>query len=283
MELGAVVCTPKNPKCAVCPVKIHCTAFIELEHFSKNSKSKILSSEKKVNKKVEPQGENKTELADIEDCADYLALSQWLPELGVENYPVKVNKKSPRLESVLVIVVELVLSIGESKLQNVSKLLVAKRPDTGLLAGLWEFPNEISSSNPKLSNTGRKRKLTHSNFVEKSQVLDFCNRTLSIAGLSSYKMVDKSYVGEYFHKFSHIHQANYVYKIKVSSSEQDFGSCGTLQWVSLLEFETLAKSTLVKNIFNLCYPRSAKHSKSLKKNLLRDKKQSSIKSYFHLK
>lgn len=29
MELGAVVCTPKSPKCLLCPVQEHCTAFAE--------------------------------------------------------------------------------------------------------------------------------------------------------------------------------------------------------------------------------------------------------------
>jgi A/G-specific adenine glycosylase len=27
MELGAVICSPKNPKCNICPVKVHCLAF----------------------------------------------------------------------------------------------------------------------------------------------------------------------------------------------------------------------------------------------------------------
>lgn len=27
MELGALICTPKNPKCSTCPVQTHCTAF----------------------------------------------------------------------------------------------------------------------------------------------------------------------------------------------------------------------------------------------------------------
>ena len=30
MELGATVCTPKNPSCSKCPVKSHCQAFKEV-------------------------------------------------------------------------------------------------------------------------------------------------------------------------------------------------------------------------------------------------------------
>jgi len=29
MELGALICTPRNPQCAICPVKKHCVAFKE--------------------------------------------------------------------------------------------------------------------------------------------------------------------------------------------------------------------------------------------------------------
>ncbi len=29
MELGALVCTPRNPQCKICPVKKHCVAFKE--------------------------------------------------------------------------------------------------------------------------------------------------------------------------------------------------------------------------------------------------------------
>src|SRR5690606_20928302 len=29
MELGATLCTPKNPRCMLCPVQIHCDAFAE--------------------------------------------------------------------------------------------------------------------------------------------------------------------------------------------------------------------------------------------------------------
>ena len=28
MELGALVCTPRNPSCGVCPLRRHCAAFV---------------------------------------------------------------------------------------------------------------------------------------------------------------------------------------------------------------------------------------------------------------
>ena len=35
MELGATICTPKNPKCVACPVHEHCQALLEIEEWDK--------------------------------------------------------------------------------------------------------------------------------------------------------------------------------------------------------------------------------------------------------
>ncbi|WP_134699822.1 A/G-specific adenine glycosylase [Ammoniphilus sp. YIM 78166] len=79
MELGALICTPKSPKCGHCPVQTHCQA----------------------------------------------------QEAGVQgNLPVKGKAKPPKPVQVSVAFV----SDGE-------KFLIRKRPEQGLLAGLWELPN----------------------------------------------------------------------------------------------------------------------------------------------
>lgn len=78
MELGAMVCTPRNPQCLTCPVFDYCLARKE----------------------------------------------------GVqEELPVKGKAKPPKPVSLLTAVV----SQGD-------RYLIAKRPEQGLLAGLWEFP-----------------------------------------------------------------------------------------------------------------------------------------------
>jgi A/G-specific adenine glycosylase len=79
MDLGSMVCTPKDPLCPKCP----------LHHFCKGSAS----------------GE-------------------------IEKYPAKeLKKKIPRIESATAVIKK-----GE-------KVLLNQRPPTGLLGGLWEFPN----------------------------------------------------------------------------------------------------------------------------------------------
>lgn len=79
MELGALVCTPKSPKCLTCPVMHHCAARFEGKE---------------------------------------------------EQLPIKTKAKPPRPEYRLTAIVE-----GSG--QHQGKILVRRRPATGLLAGMW--------------------------------------------------------------------------------------------------------------------------------------------------
>ena len=56
MELGATICTPKNPSCSRCPVSSHCLAFEETKQHKDNNKNRFL------NFKLE------NSLQDIEEC-----------------------------------------------------------------------------------------------------------------------------------------------------------------------------------------------------------------------
>ena len=56
MELGATVCTPKNPSCSSCPVSDHCLAYQEVKRHKDENKSKL------ANVKIE-------DVSDIEDIA----------------------------------------------------------------------------------------------------------------------------------------------------------------------------------------------------------------------
>lgn len=80
MELGALICTPGNPACLLCPVQQHCQAF----------------------------------------------------SAGVQaELPIKTQKKNTRDIPIVASVV----------MNEEGKFLIHKRPSTGLLANLWEFPN----------------------------------------------------------------------------------------------------------------------------------------------
>ena len=81
MEMGATMCTPRSPKCLLCPVRAHCEAFAAGE---------------------------------------------------AEDYPIAEAQPARPVEA---FTVYLIVENG--------RVLVRKRPETGLLAGLWEFPHHL--------------------------------------------------------------------------------------------------------------------------------------------
>jgi len=114
MELGALICTPKAPKCTTCPLRTFCHAH------------------KEVTKQKRPWNEQKSKSEKCSLCEDVK-----FSELSVMNYPLKKKKKQPREENVLVIVVL-------HKHRGESKFFLKKRPDKGLLAGQWEFLAKVT-------------------------------------------------------------------------------------------------------------------------------------------
>ncbi|KAK9809860.1 hypothetical protein WJX72_000467 [[Myrmecia] bisecta] len=105
MELGATVCTVHQPPtCQDCPIRNQCQAVAVVEQF-------------------------------VSDGGDRAA-----PRAPtVVQYPSKVEKAQRREELVAVCVVELKPASGKAGVP--SQYLLVQRPETGLLAGLWEFPS----------------------------------------------------------------------------------------------------------------------------------------------
>jgi A/G-specific adenine glycosylase len=78
MDLGRVVCTPKQPLCGKCPIQSTCCAFKSQQ---------------------------------------------------IQIYPVKSQKQKPPHYQVVI-----------GLIQKKGTYLIQRRPETGLLGGLWEFP-----------------------------------------------------------------------------------------------------------------------------------------------
>lgn len=114
MELGALVCKPTSPDCSQCPLKSVCAAYC-LAQNSENSSS-----------------------VDIEDSHDGNDIN--ITPFEVTYFPRKAPKKKPR---------QIILSVGvffqsEEKADDIEhRYLMVRRPNRGLLANQWEFPNAI--------------------------------------------------------------------------------------------------------------------------------------------
>ena len=66
MELGATVCTPKNPNCSSCPISDHCLAFSEVQQHIEGTKNKLMN--------IKPENS----FSDIEDCTSGKGVTEFI-------------------------------------------------------------------------------------------------------------------------------------------------------------------------------------------------------------
>ncbi|KAF8402440.1 hypothetical protein HHK36_013396 [Tetracentron sinense] len=134
----------------------------------------------------------------VSDQCCALSVSRHHRSVQVTDYPTKVVKAKQRQDFSAVCVVEILegLDIQEGAQRNNGFLLV-KRPDKGLLAGLWEFPSVLVDGEADLAT--RREAMDH--YLKKSFKLD-TEENCSI--------ILREDVGEYVHIFTHIRLKMYV-------------------------------------------------------------------------
>ncbi|KAE8708093.1 A/G-specific adenine DNA glycosylase [Hibiscus syriacus] len=117
----------------------------------------------------------------------------------VTDYPMKVVKAKQRNDFSTVCVVE-ISDASQNRSQQTksnSRFLLVKRPDEGLLAGLWEFPCVTLDEEADLS---MRRKLIDQ-LLKKSFKLD---------PPKNCSIISRELVGEFVHVFTHIRRKIYV-------------------------------------------------------------------------
>ncbi|GFZ01800.1 HhH-GPD base excision DNA repair family protein [Actinidia rufa] len=127
-----------------------------------------------------------------------LSLARQNKSAQVTDYPTKVVKSKKRHEFSAVSVVEIL--DGQDmieELQPDGRFLLVKRPDEGLLAGLWEFPSVLLGVETDLAT----RRYAIDQFLKKSINLDL---------KKSCTVVLREDIGQYIHVFSHIRLKMYV-------------------------------------------------------------------------
>eukprot|EP00095_Tigriopus_kingsejongensis_P012363 maker-scaffold190_size271632-snap-gene-0.19 protein:Tk12363 transcript:maker-scaffold190_size271632-snap-gene-0.19-mRNA-1 annotation:"a g-specific adenine dna glycosylase" len=247
MELGATVCTPKNPNCGNCPVSNQCLAWQAVKRTRDENKGRLANLMERV--------------PDIEDIGSEpeckLCIPHYAQELGVMNYPRKGQKTKVRPETSLVCIV--------SKANG--EYLLFQRPKTGLLANLLEFPSfklgPDDDDNAKLDSVGVLEHLRDHvpHVVDEPQEL-----------------------GRVMHQFSHIKQTYLVWScsIKGDASEIDVSldqaKYQRHEWLSREEIATSAISTAMKKVFQLLEtPPTPKKKRT--RSPAEEKNQTSIRIY----
>ncbi|KAK7275307.1 hypothetical protein RIF29_16419 [Crotalaria pallida] len=127
-----------------------------------------------------------------------LSISKRDSSVAVTDYPIKVVKAKQRCDFSAVCVVELLgfdTMLDENP--SASKFILVKRPDEGLLAGLWEFP-----SVPLDGETVKS--------ARREAVNQFLIKVFKIDTKKTCNIVSREDVGEFVHIFTHIRLKLYV-------------------------------------------------------------------------
>ncbi|OVA06289.1 HhH-GPD domain [Macleaya cordata] len=200
-----------------------------------------------------------------EQCHAF-SLSRNSQRVQVTDYPVKVVKPKQRHDFCAVCVVEILEDQKATCSSRNNGFLLVKRPDEGLLAGLWEFPSVLLDGEADLA---MRRKATDQ-FLKKSFNLD----------TDSCGIILREDVGECVHIFTHIRLRMYVEllilnpkggsKILSGKEEKD-----TIAWkcVDNKSIQDMGLTSGVRKVYNMIQqfkekslpenPRSRKRKKKL--------------------
>ncbi|XP_028745587.1 adenine DNA glycosylase isoform X3 [Peromyscus leucopus] len=212
MELGATVCTPQHPLCSRCPVQSLCRAYQRVE---REQLSALPGS------------------PDIEECALKTRQCQlclpptkpWDPALGVTNFPRKASRKPPREEYSATCVLEHPRATGSPL------ILLVQRPNSGLLAGLWEFPSVTSEPSAQHQHEALLQELQRWS--------------------GPLPGARPQHLGEVIHIFSHIKLTYQVYSLALEGQTPVAPAPPGARWLTWEEFHSAAVSTAMKKVFRV--------------------------------
>ncbi|KAF6109748.1 hypothetical protein HJG60_010952 [Phyllostomus discolor] len=242
MELGATVCTPQHPLCSQCPVQSLCRAHQRVE------RKQLLASQSLPGS------------LDVEECAPSTEQCRlcappaepWDQTLGVASFPRKASRRPPREEYSATCVLEQPGAPGGAR------ILLVQRPNSGLLAGLWEFPSVT------MEPSGQ------------------CQRKALLQELQSWvgplPATRLCHLGQVVHSFSHIKLTYQVYGLALTGQAPVTITPPGVRWLTREEFRTAAVSTAMKKVFRVYegqHPGTYKSSKRSQVSPLSSRKKPS--------
>ncbi|KAF4021855.1 hypothetical protein G4228_013682 [Cervus hanglu yarkandensis] len=217
MELGAIVCTPQRPLCSHCPVQNLCRARQRVEREQLSASQSLPGS------------------CDLEECAPNTGqcllcappTEPWDQTLGVTNFPRKASRKPPREEYSAICVLEQPKALGDAR------ILLVQRPNSGLLAGLWEFPSV--NVNAEASGQHQREAL-----LQELQ-----------SWVGSLPDTRLQHLGQVVHTFSHIKMTYQVYGLALEEHTPVTIVPPGARWLTREDFHTAAVSTAMKKVFRM--------------------------------
>ena len=141
------------------------------------------------------------------------------------HYPRKSVKKAPKEQTYVTAVIS-------RKTPNGPEYFLVQRPDSGLLAGLWDFPN-IPFEDPDLNDSEIQSTLAA--------------HLISLGFDRPEKLTNK---GTSLHIFTHIRRISHVYTVQIRESNGSLEE-GQSKWVSEEEINEMAVSELGRKVLRL--------------------------------
>ncbi|KAI1278530.1 DNA glycosylase [Xylaria sp. FL0933] len=271
MELGSTICTPK-PDCEACPISETCRAYGEglqlasarglaPKHIRTDPTSPLPDIEDSCNfckpfeEVAQNNGNGETEIVPVakntkaklraqrqatlsafftqssESKEPTTSVPTELTRAGLaaivdhaRNFPVKVIKKAVKEQETLVCAIR----------RSDGRYLIHRRPQKGLLAGLWEFPSWIVPEDYENTKTAYKRAAE----LYASAVFD---PTLKSKSLTHPKLKFIGELGSVPWLFSHLKLTMHVFLFKLTCLESEFNTLPNIddRWSNSVEDESM--------------------------------------------
>ncbi|KAJ9105455.1 hypothetical protein QFC21_001826 [Naganishia friedmannii] len=223
MELGSQICKPSNPDCGNCPLRPGCNAYSELST-------------------PPPTPTHATATCDI--CVPPPDMAS-VQASAVTIYPMKKVAKAPREQSTAVCLIEW---RGDEEETENHRWLFVKRPQKGLLAGLFEPPSTVVDSNLTLEERFEAVSAEAAKLFSRPADVE-----TPIDITKSTKL--QGFVQDYVHVFSHIRMTYHVHCLRLVSPDLPQLSSSTTEpaWFSMEEIVSENVTTGSKNIFKEVY------------------------------
>ena len=151
------------------------------------------------------------------------------------HYPRKAVKKAPQEQSIASLQgisnVDYITAVISRSSENGPEYFLVQRPQTGLLAGLWDFPN-IAVEDPEADES-----------IAETMLLDH------LTSLGLHKLGKLSKQGSSMHIFTHIRRTSLVYAMQADSESDLSGLEGI--WATEEDITDMAVSELGRKVLRL--------------------------------
>mgnify|MGYP002620357467 CR=1 FL=1 len=261
MELGSTLCMPR-PECGKCPISVTCRVYEEGLAIAKGNGTKgVVGDIEDGCELCQPFEEGEEDGKDVEENeqptrANQSKMQQTLSRffapkdtnvtdtvsartLGViinhaKKFPYRPPKKTIRAEETLVCVIR----------RSDCRYLIQRRPDKGLLAGMWEFPSQTLNDSNK---TAKSRKARAVGFVKDNILNEKRKVSVSIRHVGE--------LGTVPWQFSHLSLTMHVHLFELNEAGLDDNLVGGRRWATIEEIEQENMGTGMRKCWTLVHSR----------------------------